>query len=285
MGQMLNIEQQSAWSQSVASARNISSSFYWPIRMMPKTQREAMWVLYAFCHTIDAITDGEQSDADKYNQLQHWRENLGDGAAQLPLAVAFQHLCTLYNIPAAYPLALIDASIADVREQNLFPSEQTLDSYCYGVASVVGLMTVRILGVTDASADAYAIALGQAFQRTNMLRDVLQDAEMGRCYLPREWIEEVGLEADCEKLIAAPEHYQPIIDRLAAQADAYYAEAARVFPPIHNRALRPTVAMRSVYEGLHEAMRVQGFVPQKGGYKLAKWQKLWRVSRTYLKAA
>ncbi len=252
-----------AWLETVNQARAVPSSFYWPIRLMPQPQREAMWVLYAFCHHIDDLAD-EAGDADA---LQNWLEWLqGNAERHDALAVAFAELMARYDLPKDYPIALIEAAQQDVRGAMNRPSHAELEAYCYGVASVVGLMTVRILGVQDGSADAYAIALGHAFQRTNILRDVAEDAARGRCYLPSEW--------------EANDWAQ-----LGVEADAYYAQAADAFPVQYASELRATRAMWWIYAALFERIKANGYAPLAEGYRLSKWQKIWYAAGGYLRRA
>jgi len=177
-----------------------SKSFYVASALLPEEKRSAVRALYAFCRTVDDIVD-ESSDAERGDQLEYWRKMVEtDSFLDHDLiAAAWADTLVRYHIPRHYALQLIDGVARD-----LLPTRyQTFDelaTYCYAVASTVGLMSMYIVGFKNNEAVPYAIKLGVALQMTNILRDIGQDYQNGRLYLPREELVFYGIrESDIAK--------------------------------------------------------------------------------------
>lgn len=270
------------WQETVRAGQCSNSSFYWPIRFLEKEKREAMWVLYAFCHEIDDIADGDLPRDKKFELLNRWQSTLVHGHGELsPVVLSMLELMEYYEIPKQYPIALIEAVLSDVRGEQFPPTQEQLTDYCYGVASVVGLMTVRILGIKANVADEYAVNLGQAFQLTNIIRDVMEDAQMGRCYMAKEWLEHYQLSGAPEDIIKRPEAYQPVLRKMGDKAQHFYTEAFHCFPDSYRAELRATRMMWAVYLALFEHMETNAFAWREEGYHLPKWKKLWCVATAF----
>ena len=163
-----------------------SKSFYIASALLPEEKRSAVRALYAFCRTVDDIVD-ESSDAERGDQLEYWRRMVEtDSFSDNDLiAAAWADTLARYHIPRHYALQLIDGVARDLL-QNRYQTFDELATYCYGVASTVGLMSMYIVGFKNNDAVPYAIKLGVALQMTNILRDVGEDYQNGRLYLPRE---------------------------------------------------------------------------------------------------
>lgn len=272
------IEDSLEWVEAVRAGQCSNSSFYWPIRFLDKERREAMWVLYAFCHEIDDIADGHMPAEKKTELLHRWQSTLiQEQGERSPVVMSMIQLIKRFELPKQYPIALTEAMLTDVHAKQFPPTLKQLEDYCYGVASVVGLMTVRILGVTTSSADPYAMHLGQAFQLTNIIRDVVEDAKIGRCYMPKEWLDQYGLSSAPADIIAKPHKYQPVLRRMGDHAAYHYKQAAHHFPVAYHSELRATRMMWSVYEALFDRMEEESFQWREQGYHLPKWKKLWCV--------
>jgi phytoene synthase len=154
--------------------------------LLPEEKRSAVRALYAFCRTVDDIVD-ESSDGERDAQLDYWRgmvETASFAESDL-VAAAWADTLTRYHIPRHYALQLIDGVARDL-SQTRYQTFEELATYCYGVASTVGLMSMYIVGFQSNEAVPYAIKLGVALQMTNILRDVGEDYRNGRIYLPRE---------------------------------------------------------------------------------------------------
>ena len=179
-------ELQVAYRKAGTITRAHSKSFYLASALLPEEKRSAVRALYAFCRTVDDIVD-ETSDYDRTLRLDYWRTVVKSASASTSdlVASAWADTLTRYHIPHHYALQLIDGVARDLN-QSRYQTFDELATYCYGVASTVGLMSMYIVGFKSNDAIPYAIKLGVALQMTNILRDVGEDFRNGRVYLPRE---------------------------------------------------------------------------------------------------
>lgn len=171
-----------------------SKSFYFASKLLPEEKRSAVRALYAFCRTVDDIVDEVESKKDRDFELNYWRgivQTVSSSPDDL-VASAWTDTLTRYHIPRHYALQLIDGVARDL-SQSRYQTFEDLATYCYGVASTVGLMSMYIVGFKSHEAVPYAIKLGVALQMTNILRDVGEDYRNGRLYLPREELAFYGI--------------------------------------------------------------------------------------------
>ena len=175
-----------AYRQAEKITSQHSKSFYFASALLPEEKRCAVRALYAFCRTVDDIVD-ESSDAERGSKLDYWRSMVETASFSDNdlVAAAWADTLTRYHIPRHYALQLIDGVARDLRPTR-YQTFDELATYCYGVASTVGLMSMYIVGFKNNDAVPYAIKLGVALQMTNILRDVGEDYQNGRLYLPRE---------------------------------------------------------------------------------------------------
>lgn len=183
-----------AYRQAEKITAQHSKSFYFASGLLPEEKRAAVRALYAFCRTVDDIVD-ESADAQQNSRLDYWRAMVeSDSFADNNLvAAAWADTLTRYHIPRHYALQLIDGVARDL-SQVRYQTFDELATYCYGVASTVGLMSMYIVGFKNNKAVPYAIKLGVALQMTNILRDVSEDYQNGRLYLPREELAFYGIQ-------------------------------------------------------------------------------------------
>lgn len=182
-----------AYKQAEKITAQHSKSFYFASGLLPEEKRSAVRALYAFCRTVDDIVD-ESPDAEQDAQLAYWRgvvENASFAQNDL-VAAAWTDTLTRYHIPRHYALQLIDGVTRDLF-QSRYQTFEELATYCYSVASTVGLMSMYIVGFDSNEAVPYAIKLGVALQMTNILRDLGEDYRNGRLYLPREELAFYGI--------------------------------------------------------------------------------------------
>lgn len=182
-----------AYNQAEKITAEHSKSFHFASGLLPEEKRSAVRALYAFCRTVDDIVD-ESTDDERESQLDYWRRmvehaSFFDGDL---VAAAWADTLTRYHIPRHYALQLIDGVNRDLT-QSRYQTFEELATYCYGVASTVGLMSMYIVGFSSNDAVPYAIKLGVALQMTNILRDVGEDFQNGRLYLPREELAFYGI--------------------------------------------------------------------------------------------
>jgi phytoene synthase len=184
---------QKAYKHAEAVTAEHSKSFHFASGLLPEEKRSAVRALYAFCRTVDDIVD-ESADDERESRLEYWRGMINHGSfvdGDL-VAAAWTDTLTRYHIPRHYALQLIDGVNRDLL-QSRYQTFDELATYCYGVASTVGLMSMHIVGFKTNAAIPYAIKLGVALQMTNILRDVGEDYRNGRLYLPREELAFYGI--------------------------------------------------------------------------------------------
>src|SRR6516164_3097405 len=197
---------------SPAAARASGSSFYRGMRILPRAEREAMFEIYSFCRAVDDIADDPGPREPRRAQLQAWRADIDALYAGKPppqlggLAEAVRQ----FNLRREDFLAVIDGMAMDVEADIRAPDRATLDLYCDRVACAVGRLSVRVFGMPREAGLALAHHLGRALQLTNILRDLDEDAGMGRLYLPREALRDVGIiSTDPRTVLAHPLLEQP----------------------------------------------------------------------------
>lgn len=182
-----------AYRQAERITADHSKSFHFASGLLPEEKRSAVRALYAFCRTVDDIVD-ESADDERESQLDYWREMIEHASFRDDdlVAAAWADTLTRYHIPRHYALQLIDGVNRDLT-QSRYQTFEELATYCYGVASTVGLMSMYIVGFKSGDAVPYAIKLGVALQMTNILRDIGEDFRNGRLYLPREELVYYGI--------------------------------------------------------------------------------------------
>ena len=175
-----------------AVTRAAGSSFYWGMRILPEQRRDAMFAVYAFCREVDDIADGDDPPHAKRAHLERWRRDIDklytDDSPETapPVLRALAKAIALYNLDKEDFLEIVAGMEMDTDTSMVVPNCKRLQLYCDRVAGAVGLLSIKIFGVSDASARTFALRLGTALQLTNILRDLKDDARMGRLYLPRE---------------------------------------------------------------------------------------------------
>ena len=188
------IESAAAEGPPSTAARSSGSSFYTAMRVLPAPQRDAMYEIYAFCRAVDDIADGEAPQAERRAGLERWRADIDRLYAGEPPAGLGRLAATAKRFGLAREdfLAVIDGMEMDVEQDIRAPDFADLDLYCDRVASAVGRLSVRIFGLGEAEGRDLAHELGRALQLTNILRDLDEDAAVGRLYLPREALRGCG---------------------------------------------------------------------------------------------
>jgi phytoene synthase len=258
------------------------TSFYWAMRLMPAEKRQAMFAVYAFCRVVDDIADGDLPDAAKLRQLQGWRaeiDRLYAGTARHAIARALAEPVRRFDLARADFLAIIDGMEMDARGGLVGPPMDELRLYCSRVAGAVGLLSVRIFGAPRDLGQRLAEALGEAVQLTNVLRDVAEDAELGRLYLPRELLEKHGAAVTSLAAALRDPRLAAVCDDLAVLAEAQFDLAAALLDIMPRRELRPARLILVVYRRLLHRLRRRGFARLDEPVKLSKAEKLWLIVR------
>lgn len=251
--------------------RGRSSTFYWPLRFLPPAKRRAMFAIYDFCREVDDIADEPGPLEARQAALAGWRRNLDAVyAGTVPRGADATLLANLgaavrrYRLPRAEFDAMVDGMAMDLNGPILAPDLQTLTLYCRRVAGAAGLLSVRVFGEeSDARTDAFAIALGEALQLTNILRDLKEDARIGRLYLPRELIAGAGIPLpDAEATpdtVLGHDGLPEVCEGVAELAEARFAAARAALGTLDARPLWPAVAMMLLYRRLLTRLRRRGW--------------------------
>lgn len=253
------------------------SSFYLPMKLLPRPRREAMLALYAFCRETDDVADEIEDDALSNALIKAWAEEieaLFDGRPNHPVSHALVTPIARYKLPKAHFLDILEGFEMDRSGAMLRPTMAELERYCYCVACCVGLLSVEIFGYRSAKIPEFALHLGHAFQLTNILRDVAEDAERGRIYLPSELLAAHGLEGVTpEEIVKAP-GVERVCAAIGVIARRRFAEATRAMPASERRRMRPALLMRAVYEPYLDRIEAGGFRVDGPRVKFGKLQKL-----------
>ena len=250
------------------------SSFGPAFLFLDKKRRQALAVYYAFCRLMDDIAD-EPGVEDRLAQLAFWREEIGrvfEKKATTDLGREIEKIVTLFNMGPNRFLQLIDGMEADVRGRRYHTLEE-LEQYLWQVAGVVGLATLDILGVKGTKAEQLARALGFAVQTTNIVRDVHDDAKMGRVYLPDSLLEQFHLTAADVLQNTCPADIAKALAALAAQAQVFYVQADTLMSRLPPRKMIPCRVMDLVYRKNLAKIEKRGFLFEET-IKLSKAEKI-----------
>lgn len=263
-------------------AARSGSSFYYSFLFLPVDKRRAITALYAFCREIDDIVDARVEPEIARVKLAWWRDEIGrlfDGKAQHPVTRALAGPLVAYNLPREHFLEIIDGMEMDLDHQH-YPSFRELSLYCHRVASMVGMMSADIFGYQDRRTLKYAHNLGTAFQLTNIIRDVREDGQRGRLYIPLDELQRFRVTTT---ELAGPHSNDRIRALLRFQADrarGYYRKAFEFLPDIDRYAQRSGLAMAAIYLDLLAEIDKDGYKVLEKRIALTPLRKLWLAWKT-----
>ena len=262
-----------------AGSQAAGSSFYAGMRILPKPQREAMYAVYAFCRAVDDVADEGGSRPERSAGIARWRAGIEALYADRPTpetAPLLPHV-RRFGLGREDFIAVIDGMAMDAAEDIQAPDAATLDLYCDRVASAVGRLSVRIFGVSESNGPPLAHHLGRALQKTNILRDVDEDAAMGRLYLPREHLEAAGITAKDPVVVVA----HPALGRACAplmdEARAHFAEADAIMAREPRKTTRAPRLMGAVYGSVLDALAARGFAAPRRPVRKPKLKLLFAL--------
>lgn len=264
-----------------APSRAAGSSFYHAMRILPRGKRLAMFEIYGFCRQVDDIADSALPPAHKLEQLSRWRSKIESlyAARTGPAASGLGWAIDTFALRKQDFLAVVDGMEMDAQENIRAPDWTTLDLYCDRVASAVGRLSVRVFGIDGEHGDDLAHHLGRALQLTNILRDLDEDAAMGRLYLPREALEHAGIRtSDPSAVVAHPslaEACEPVVTR----ARMHYAQAEQIMAACPRAAVRAPRIMGVVYRAILDGMVARGWGAPRAPVRLPRTRLLWIVLR------
>ncbi|HSH72955.1 MAG TPA: presqualene diphosphate synthase HpnD [Methylophilaceae bacterium] len=262
------------------------SSFYYSFKFLPKTKREAITALYAFCREVDDIAD-ECTDLNiARTKLTWWRteiHGLYQGKPQHPVSKALADPIQIYQLKEEYFLEIIDGMEMDC-DQNRYADFKELQLYCYRVASVVGLLSASIFGYCSPKTLDYALDLGMAFQLTNIIRDVGEDARRDRIYLPLDELASFGVTETDILHGHENEAVKKLLDFQIARAESFYQKALNTLPAEDKKPQVTGLMMAAIYRTLLNEIKADGAEKVLNAKtSLGGMRKLWLAFSTWVK--
>jgi 15-cis-phytoene synthase len=262
------------------------SSFYYSFLFLPPERRRAITALYAFCREVDDAVD-ESSDAQlAATRLAWWRQELAAlyaGTPRHPVTQALQPHIQTFSLSQLHLGEIIDGMEMDLT-QTRYLDWKGLERYCYHVAGVVGLLAARIFGYREPGTLDYARALGIAFQLTNIIRDVGEDARKNRIYLPIEDLQKFSVPASEILGLRQSEAFTKLMQFQAARARSHYEAAFRALPAADRKAQRPGLVMAAIYRTLLDEIERDGFAVLHHRVSLTPLRKFWIAWKTWVTA-
>jgi phytoene synthase len=265
------------------------SSFYYSFLYLPLERRRAITALYAFCREIDDVVD-ECTDASvARTKLAWWRQqidaifNQGDGdKPSHPVAKALANVAPTFKLTAERLNAIIDGMEMDLN-YNRYADFDTLRRYCYHVASVVGLCSAEIFGYRNPQTLSYAENLGLAFQLTNIIRDVGEDARRNRIYLPQDELARFGVTEEDILHSRESDNFRRLMEFQIERAEHYYAHAFAALPAEDRKTQRSGIIMAAIYRTLLTEIKRDGYHVMRERVSLTPLRKFWIAWTTWIK--
>src|SRR5580700_3339803 len=266
---------------SQAAARASGSSFYRGMRILPRAEREAMFEIYSFCRAVDDIADDPGPREPRRGQLQAWRADIDAiyAGAPPPQLAGLAQAVKQFDLKREDFMAVIEGMAMDVEADIRAPDRATLDLYCDRVACAVGRLSVRVVGMAPDAGLALAHHLGCALQLTNILRDLDEDAAMGRLYLPREALREIGIISTDPTMVLANPMLGAACDAVVALAREHFQEARAIMARSPRRTVRAPRIMGDAYRAILDKLVARGFAPPRAPVRHSKLHLLLIVLR------
>jgi phytoene synthase len=272
-----------AYKQAERITAEHSRSFYLASALLPEEKRSAVRALYAFCRTVDDIVD-ESTDDEREAKLDYWRGMIEHGSFLDDdlVAAAWADTLARYHIPRHYALQLIDGVSRDLT-QSRYQTFEDLATYCYGVASTVGLMSMYIVGFKSSDAVPYAIKLGVALQMTNILRDIGEDFRNGRLYLPREELLFYGIREQDIAEGRVTDNWRQFMKFQIERTRQIYAESWAGVKMLEREGQLAIGAASVFYQGILDEIEKNDYDVFTRRASLSAWEKLRRVPSLWLR--
>ena len=272
-----------------AKAAGSGSSFYYAFLFLPAERRAAITAFYAFCREVDDVVDEISDPSVAQSTLAWWQKEVLQayaGQPSHPVMHALMPLAPNFGIESRHLMAVIEGCQMDLA-QNRYLDYPALTRYCHLVAGIVGEVAARIFGQTDPATTAYAHKLGQAFQLTNIIRDVGEDARRNRVYLPLDELAAAGIEAaqivHVSAAVQSGDAFRQLMTRQVERAQAAYESAFAKLPAADRKPQLPGIIMAAIYRTLLEEIRADGCRVLTHRTSLPPARKLWIALKTWIK--
>jgi phytoene synthase len=263
-------------------AAQSGSSFYYSFMFLPPERRRGIVALYAFCREVDDVVDEVTDPEVARAKLAWWRREIAaayDGTPQHPVAQALQPVVARFALPQAHLQTIVDGMAMDL-EQVRYPDFAGLETYCHRVAGVVGLLSAEIFGRTEARTLDYARDLGIAFQLTNIIRDVGEDARRGRIYLPQDELARFGVAPSTLLRAEGGDAFRALMGFQVERAKSWYDRAMAALPAADRRAQKTGLIMAAIYRTLLDEIARDSDAVLRGRVSLTPLRKLWIAWKT-----
>jgi 15-cis-phytoene synthase len=257
--------------------RGAKTNFYYAFVFLPKAKRDAIYSAYAFSRYTDDIVDNAADAHAASAELADWRKELEAcyaGAASHPIGLSLQQTLQLFPIPQQHFSDLVDGVEMDL-ETTRYETFEDLREYCYRVASVIGLICIEIFGYSHPRTKEYAVSLGIALQLTNILRDIRDDAQRGRIYLPLEDLRRFGCSEEDLLSGAFTDGFRNLMAYECERARGYYREAAELLPEEDRRGMFSAEIMGAIYARLLDRIERVDYDVFHNSVRLSNLRKLW----------
>ena len=267
-------------------ASQSGSSFYYSFLFLPPERRRAITAFYAFCREVDDVVDECTDVAVARTKLAWWRTEVAAlyaGEAHHPVAQALAPVVTSFRLPQERLQEIIDGMEMDLTQRR-YANFDVLKLYCHRVAGVVGLLSAEIFGYTDPRTLEYAENLGMAFQLTNIIRDVGEDARRDRVYLPLDELARFNVPVADIMHARATAEFRQLMEFQYERALAYYSAAFAALPVADRKAQRPGLVMAAIYRAVLAEIRADGMPVLTQRTSLTPLRKLWIAWRTWVKS-
>lgn len=261
------------------------SSFYYSFLFLPPPRRRAIIALYAFCREVDDIVDECTDEHVAQTKLNWWRQEISDlyqGQPHHPVSHALLPVIRDFNLPAEQLLEIIDGMEMDL-SLHRYEDFKSLRLYCHRVAGVVGELSAVIFGYTDRATLHYAADLGLAFQLTNIIRDVGEDARRNRIYLPMDELAKFNVPASDILNARQTDNFKQLMEFQYQRAQQFYEQAFAALPAADRKTQKTGLIMAGIYRTLLVEIRRDGFQVLTQRTALTPLRKLWIAWRTWLK--
>lgn len=262
------------------------SSFFWSMRLLPRAKREAMYTIYAFCRHIDDIVDGDLPVKEKQDLINAWREEIDNiYDKKVPATEIGRKIyknCMRFKLPKEEFIKLIDSISMDLPKPLQAPKLEDFLKYCRGVAGVPGNLSLRIFGCEDENLiEELATSLGNALQITNILRDVKEDAQANRLYIPKEYLKKAEITSKKPSEVLVNKNLSVAREELAKMASEDYARANQIIPFLDKDTARPVKAIAAIYKKYFDIMQNRGWEIVSPKPQISRFNKLSLALRAY----
>lgn len=263
------------------------TSFFWSMRLLPRSRRNAMYTIYALFRHLDDIVDGNESMEEKLELIGDWREEMDNifdkKQPSTDIGRRIYKNCIRFNLPKEEFIRMIDSLAMDLPLPIQAPSLEDFKRYCRGVAGVPGNLSLRIFGCKDEKQiEKLATVLGTALQITNILRDVKEDALSQRLYIPEEFLNTAGIASRDPMTVIVDKNLAIAREELAKMAEEYYRDAFNQLKKFDKNVARPVKAIAYIYKRYFDIMQNRGWEVISPKPKIGKFIKLCLTLKAFV---